>query len=139
MTRRAEPPIMVSAVVDRSRQGMLETLIGKIPTPPHDGKWTFPSGPAEQGETPESALRRTLERLLGIKVRIVCAQPPFDHTWDEAMCRWRFFFCDGSGCEVKNEHYLEVRWVPRASLREYDFDPVSQQVANWLLSEPDQM
>jgi hypothetical protein len=37
--------------------------------------------------------------------------------------------------EANNRHYEEVRWVPRQSLLEYEFEPVSQQVVDWLLEE----
>ena len=135
MTRDVEPPTMASAVIDRRRHGMLEVLIGKIPTAPYEGRWTFPNGPIQGAEPPEAALRRALRSTLGLSVRVVCSQPPFDHAWDDVVCRWRFFFCDGGGGEVDNKYYSEVRWVPRAALCEYEFDPVSQQVVSWLLED----
>ena len=126
---------MASAVIDRISHGPPEVLIAKIPTAPYEGRWTFPNGPIEEGEAPQAALRRALRSLLGMRVRIVCSQPPFDYSWDRVLCRWRFFFCDGTGSEVGNRYFSEVRWVPRATLREYDFDPVSQQVVDWLLED----
>lgn len=126
---------MASGVVERTARGAREVLIAKIPTPPYKGRWTFPSGPIEEGEAPEAAVRRALISTLGLRVRIVTGQPPFDHAWDEVTCRWRFFFCDATGNEVHNVYFSEVRWIPRGALREYDFDPVSQQVVDWLLEE----
>jgi ADP-ribose pyrophosphatase YjhB (NUDIX family) len=128
---------MVSAVIDRVSQRVPEVLIARIPVPPYAGRWTFPCGPLEDGESPEGSLRRALRSLLGMNVRIVCGQPPFDRAWDDVMCRWRFFFCDGTGSKVQNRYFLEVRWVPRATLREYEFDPVSQQVVDWILEDDD--
>lgn len=136
MAKRREPPAMASAVIHRTRQGTREVLIGKIPTAPYEGRWTFPGGPVEEGESPEAAVRRTLHGLLAINVRVVCGQPPFDQPWDQVMCRWRFFFCEATACKVHNEYFAQIRWVPEAALREYDFDPVSQRVVDWMLEQP---
>lgn len=135
MARRTGPPVMVGAIIDRVSHGVIETLIARIPTPPYEGCWTFPSGPADAGEAPEAALRRMLHATLGVSLRIICGQPPIDLPWDDVLCRWRFFFCDATGSEVASRYYSEVRWVRRPDFREYDFDPVSQQVAAWLLDD----
>ncbi|GMU24307.1 MAG: hypothetical protein AMXMBFR13_43810 [Phycisphaerae bacterium] len=135
MPRRPEPPTMACAVIQQTRAGMREVLIARIPAEPYEGKWSFPGGPVERGEAPESALRRALDSLLGLNVDILVGQPPFDQPWDEVMTRWRFFFCEGAARDVHNKHFAEVRWVPVQSLREYEFEPVSQQVVDWILEE----
>jgi len=126
---------MAGAVIERITRGTHEALIARIPTDPYQGLWTFPNGPIDQGEAPEAALGRALRCLLGMKVRIICSQPPFDRAWDDVLCRWRFFFCDGAGSEIHNQYFSEIRWVPRPCLREYDFDPASQQIVDWLLED----
>jgi ADP-ribose pyrophosphatase YjhB (NUDIX family) len=138
MAKRQTLPAMASAVIHRAREGMREVLIGKSPEPPHYGRWTFPHGRVEQGESPEAAMRRVLQSLLNTQdVHIIYGQPPFDHPWENVPHRWRFFFCDATDSHMENGYFAEIRWVPQASLREYEFDPVSQQVVDWLLDEPD--
>jgi ADP-ribose pyrophosphatase YjhB (NUDIX family) len=126
---------MVSAIVHHSRENQREVLIGKIPSQPYAGKWAFPTGPVQEGEVPEAGLRRVLRDLLDLNVQINFGQPPFDHPWEHSVCRWRFYFCEALEGPTNNRYFQEVRWVPRGALREYDFDPVSQQVVNWLLAE----
>ena len=132
MAREAIPQVMACGVVEQLRLGAREILIGRIPGPPYEGRWTFPGGPVERGEAPEAALRRAMESLLGLKVEVRSGQPPFDLAWDDVVMRWRFFFCQAVG-EVRNTHYGEVRWIPPGALREYEFDPAAQQVVDWLL------
>ncbi len=134
MAKRDEPQTMVSAIVHRNREGQREVLIGKIPSQPYAGKWAFPTGPVASGETPEAALRRILRELLDLMIQINFGQPPFDHPWEHSVCRWRFYFCDAAG-PINNRYFQEIRWVPRGALREYEFDPVSQQVVSWLVEE----
>jgi 8-oxo-dGTP pyrophosphatase MutT (NUDIX family) len=136
MVKRREPPPMASAVIHRTRQGTREVLIGKIPTEPYEGRWCFPSGPIEEGEAPEAALRRVVQNLIGISVRVVWGQPPFDQEWDDVTCRWRFFFCETTDSRVHNDYFAQIRWVPEGALREYDFDPVTQRVVDWMLETP---
>lgn len=137
MSRRAVPPTLVSAVVERSRETMRELLIARLHGPPYEGRWTFPSGPLEAGEPPEEAVRRVLRGLEGLEAQIVFGQPPFDHVWDDVMCRWRFYFCQATCDKIRHHDFAELRWVNKPSLREYEFDPVSQQVVDWLLEAQD--
>lgn len=135
MARQPTPPVMACGVIEQTRNGQREVLIGRIPSPPYEGKWTFPGGPVEKGESPEPALRRALQSLLGMNVEIRFGQPPFDMAWDDVVIRWRFFFCEGRESDVHNTHYAEIRWVQVGSLREYEFDPVAQQVVDWMLDQ----
>jgi len=135
MTRRSHPPVMAAGVIHRQRGEYTEVLICKRADEPYAGKWCFPSGPAVEGEMPEAALRRALRTNLGIHVHIRIGQPPFDQMWDDVVCRWRFFFCDDLGDSIERSTYAEVRWVHQVDLREYEFDPVSQQVADWILED----
>jgi mutator protein MutT len=128
---------MACAVVEQRREGIREILIGKIPAAPYEGKWTFPGGPVEKGESPEAGLRRALDSLLGLKPIVHVGQPPFDKVWDGVTLRWRFFFCEAQSDAIHNHHYQEIRWVSVGSLREYEFDPAAQQVVDWMLESPD--
>ncbi len=142
MAKRKDIPVRCSAVIERTRAGMREMMIAKSARAPFPGKWTFPGGAAEAGESPEAALRRILREQLNASVEIIQGQPPFDQRWDNILARWRFYFCDMGGEEqggeseaINNRYYGEIRWVPRVALREYEFDPVSQQVVDWMLEE----
>jgi 8-oxo-dGTP diphosphatase len=126
---------MASAVLEHQREGLREILIVKLRTEPHVGQWTFPFGPTEPGETPEPAMRRILRDQLGLLANIHYGQPPFDHPFGEQTYRWRFLFGETNEIRTENCHYQEVRWVPIQSLREYEFEPVSRQVVDWLLEE----
>jgi len=126
---------MTSVILEHQREGMREVLIVKLRTEPYVGQWTFPFGPAEPGEMPEPAIRRILRDQLGLLASIQHGQPPFDHLFGDQTYRWRFLFGEVSDAKVSNCHYQEVRWISRPSLREYDFEPVSRQVVDWLLEE----
>ena len=127
--------MMAAAVLERSREGIREVLIVKVAEGLRTGKWSFPFGVAELGETPEPALRRILLAQFGLKPHLNLGQPPLDHEHDGVLYRWRFVFGEIDGDPPIKPTAPETRWVTLPSLREYMFEPVSQQVVDWMLEE----
>lgn len=96
--------------------------------------WILPRGLANPGESAEAAMRRIAREQLGLFVELVIGQPPVPWEIDGKSAEVRYFFCGVSGGEAGNGPYSEIRWVPRAHLREYDFDAPCKTVVEWLLS-----
>jgi len=95
--------------------------------------WQFPRGRVNRGESPETAVRRIAKRKLGITVEVVLGQPPLVAELDGKPVELRYFFCGLMLGEARSGPYAEIQWIPRAHLREYDFDPASQMVADWMV------
>lgn len=72
------------------------------------GRWEFPGGKAEVGESPETALVRELREELDLRVRVIC--------WLEgavpagAAYLLRVAVCETSGTPTLREHD-ELRWL----------------------------
>lgn len=91
----------------------------------HAGKWEFPGGKIEAGETPEECLVRELWEELAISVRIVSALPDFvdGEPCGEGSRRIRFFpfvveITEGE--PVLKEH-AQLRWCSRDELGSLDW------------------
>ena len=95
--------------------------------------WQFPRGIVKSGESPEAAMRRVAKENLGVTVEIVLGQPPLLTELDGKQAELRYFFCSLSAGAPSTGSYAEIQWIPKAHLREYDFDAPSQPVVNWLL------
>ena len=95
--------------------------------------WQFPRGIVKSGESPEAAMRRVAKENLGVTVEIVVGQPPLLAEVDGKQAELRYFFCSLSAGAPSAGSYAEIQWIPKAHLREYDFDAPSQPVVNWLL------
>ncbi|HNQ22222.1 MAG TPA: NUDIX domain-containing protein [Phycisphaerae bacterium] len=95
-------------------------------------QWLFPRGPVQPGEAPEAALRHLLHEQLGLRVEIVVGQPPLVAMLDGEEVELRYFFCGIATGTPQAGPYAEFRFVSRLHLAEYDFDPASAEVAQWL-------
>jgi 8-oxo-dGTP diphosphatase len=88
----------------------------------HSGKWEFPGGKVEPGESAEGCLRRELEEELGIAAEIgplvlvsvarYAGLEPIELT---------FFFVDRFTGEPERRDYVEIRWAAPRELGALDF------------------
>ena len=84
------------------------------------GKWEFPGGKIEPGETPEESLARELEEELDVHARVgdflCCVHYEGDGVSLELMVYRVDHF---EGTPALKEHQ-EIRWVPPRELRSYE-------------------
>ena len=124
-------PIYSACILERSDNHL---LIAKITQDAgNEAAWRFPRGPAEASESPEAAMRRIAKHDLGVEVDMTVGQPPLIMEIDGQQVELRYFFCTLAVGEPNAQENAECRWVLRGQLLEYDFDPQSQPVVDWLL------
>jgi 8-oxo-dGTP diphosphatase len=118
-TRAGESPlphidVACGVVVDhRGRVLLTQRPPGKIAA----GKWEFPGGKIEPGETAEAALARELEEEVGIRVRSADHLLRFTHQYPERSVTlhcWRIPAFDGEASSRENQ---ALRWWDVAALR----------------------
>ena len=129
MARQPRPAWVDSrALLERSGQHLIIR-----PRSGEDTPWEFPGGRCRPAESPEAALRRLCREQLDIEVELLVGQPPFEHGFGTHTVRYRFYQCAISSGEPAARGVAEIRWVTTQQLRDYIFDPVMQQVADWLV------
>jgi len=85
-------------------------------------KWEFPGGKIEPGEDALQALRRELDEELGIQAHIGEQVAKILHTYRNGNAvELQFFRVENFEGELLNKIFADIRWVPRASLPEFDF------------------
>lgn len=129
MESNAEEFIFACAVIRRGK----EVLIVRPHAQGARAKWAFPAERVGPDESPEAACRRMADNKLGARLAIDFGQPPLTDTTAGRRIIYRYFFGHVEDNEVQNLDFAEIRWVSPGQLRDYEFDPTSGMVAEWLV------
>ena len=85
------------------------------------GKWEFPGGKIEVGETNSVALERELYEELGISVKIGKELMNYEHLFKTTIYNITFMEITDYEGEIRNNAHSEIKWVKFSNLPEYDF------------------
>ena len=85
------------------------------------GKWEFPGGKIEIGETNSEALERELYEELGISVKIGKELMNYEHVFKTTIYNISFMEIIDYDGEIRNNAHSEIKWVKFSNLLEYDF------------------
>ncbi len=85
------------------------------------GKWEFPGGKIEVGETNSEALERELYEELGISVKIGKELMNYEHVFKTTIYNITFMEIIDYEGEICNNAHSEIKWVKFSNLPEYDF------------------
>ena len=91
---------------------------GKLP-----GKWEFPGGKVEDGETPEESLKRELQEELEIEADVGNFLGEYVHRYDFGTVKLLFYRVYWDGGAVSSKDHDEYGWVALDELKRYDFAP----------------
>ena len=87
----------------------------------HPGKWEFPGGKVEPGETAEDCVRRELREELGVESSPLCELWHTQHDYGVAQIVLVFWSIGDLDREPRNLCFAEIRWVSVTELPTYDF------------------
>ncbi|MGA2643060.1 MAG: (deoxy)nucleoside triphosphate pyrophosphohydrolase [Spirochaetia bacterium] len=96
------------------------------------GKWEFPGGKIEKGESPEQSLARELSEELDVRARIGEQLCHSSYEGEGISLELLVYRVEGfEGTPVLREHE-ELRWVAPRDLRSYDLADSDRRVAEAL-------
>jgi 8-oxo-dGTP diphosphatase len=115
----ASPLHVACALIERDGH----VLMAQRPAHKHlGGKWEFPGGKVEPGETAEAALHRELREELGCTVKIIRKLAPHTHAYATVTVRLIPFVTHllADSCPPQTHEHAALRWVPASELTSLD-------------------
>lgn len=100
---------------------------------PHPGKWEFPGGKREAGESLQDCLRRELDEELGIDAQVGAEVWRTEFAYPERPpLRLVFFTVPAYRGEIENRVFAAVRWAAVDALARLDFLAADRELIDLL-------
>lgn len=98
------------------------------------GKWEFPGGKVEEGESVAQALHRELKEEVGIDVLACMPLIDIQHDYGDKKVKLEVFLVDNFQGEAQAQEGQEQQWVEVSELRSLDFPKANDVIVEKLES-----
>ena len=100
------------------------------------GKWEFPGGKIEAGETPEESLARELKEELLVDATVGDHITTTEYEYDFGIVRLSTFYCSlPADTEPTLTEHAESRWVPIEKLNSLDWAPADIPAVELIITD----
>jgi len=108
-------------------------LLAQRPAGSHlAGKWEFPGGKIQLGETPQACIRRELHEELGVLAVPLDTLHTLVHAYPEKTVRLHFIRCQlAAGTRPRALEHEAIAWVRESDLPLFDLAPADRQFVLW--------
>ena len=114
-----------------------EVLICRRPEHLHQGgKWEFPGGKVESGETANQALIRELKEEVNIDAQPTDIFETISFDYPDKQVLLEFILVPSFTGSAEGLEGQEVKWVKKSALVDYEFPAANQVIVKKLISTP---
>jgi 8-oxo-dGTP diphosphatase len=94
------------------------------------GKWEFPGGKIEPGETPEECLKREIKEELSIEVEVCGKFGESIYEYPAGEIKLMAFYADWKSGDIELNVHDSFEWVSKESIGEFNFAPADIPFVN---------
>lgn len=113
-----KPTIHVVAGIIRHDGKIL--LARRAPHKPMPGKWEFPGGKVEEGESPQAALEREIYEEFGVRIEVDDFFSQNLHDYGDFKIELDAYFADWIDGDFSLTDHDAIAWVRREDLQNFD-------------------
>lgn len=99
----------------------------------HGGKWEFPGGGVEKGESNEEALIREIKEELNSYVSPDIYMMTVEHDYPEFHLTMPVYLCSLLNGNLELKEHMDSKWVSMDELSNIDFAEADKKIVNQLL------
>lgn len=130
MTKRVH--VAVGVIINSQQQ----ILLAKRPEHLHQGgKWEFPGGKVEAGETVTEALARELKEEVALNVETTNPFMELSFDYPDKQVFLDIHTVTSFSGEATGLEGQQVQWVPKSKLREFEFPEANKVILDKLLNK----
>jgi 8-oxo-dGTP diphosphatase len=123
--------LVVAGVI--RKDGKLLIAQRKYGCPREPGKWEFPGGKVERGETPQQSLEREIMEELGVRITVGARFCQTSVESNGVRIRLVAYLAGWAGGEPRALDCEDFRWVAPGELSRYDWADADEPIARRLL------
>ncbi|MCK9167297.1 MAG: (deoxy)nucleoside triphosphate pyrophosphohydrolase [Bacteroidales bacterium] len=106
---------------------------------PRSGKWEFPGGKLETGETMQQGLRRELHEELSIDAKTGRFITEHIHHYPDTTIRLMAFHIEEFEGDIVLHSHQKMEWVALGDLAKYDLSDADKPIARRLQKNPEEI
>ena len=102
----------------------------------YKGKWEFPGGKVEVGETLEEAVVREIREELKSEVKVEKFFDEINENRGDSLLNVKFYICSLIGGDLELTEHLASKWVEPSEINESDFMEADKPILDKLKNSP---
>lgn len=107
----------------------------RAPHTSNAGKWEFPGGKMEEGETPPECLHREIKEELDITITILASLPVVTHPYPDKTISLHPFVCSYNGEKVTAAEHQNIIWLKPDEIPQLSWSEADVKVWDYYLRE----
>lgn len=97
------------------------------------GKWEFPGGKIESGETSEKALKREIYEELNAKISIEKYICTIEYDYSNFHLSMQCYMCSLLDGKIELKEHINAKWITREELYQLDWLPADVKLVECLI------